>query len=194
MVKRINQVNIFACLKSWRAAFRIILSAMILLSLTLLSATDLNAERFSPWAIDRLVGKQAPDFTVQNLSGKNVKLSAFKGKPILLNFWATWCPYCREERQHLISLYNEYESKGLVIISVSTDRSPERIKKYLKKIRMEFIILHDNNKEAAEAYGVYSLPTSFLIDREGIIKHKFMGLRKWTGKGTKRLIEKLIKG
>jgi DsbE subfamily thiol:disulfide oxidoreductase len=173
--------------------FRIALLVLILLSITLTPITDLNAERFSPWTIERLIGKEAPGFTVKDLSGKSISLSSFKGKPILLNFWATWCPYCRKERPYLNFIYEEYKDKGLVIIAVSTDRSPQKVKAYLKKISMDFVILHDNNKEAAESYGVYVLPTSFLIDRRGIIKHKFIGLRNWTASGSKKLIEELLK-
>ena len=169
-----------------------------LLVLTFLSSgifpvTNLNAERFSPWVIEKLVGKEAHGFTVNDLSGKNVSFSEFKGKPILLNFWATWCPYCREERPYLNSLYKEYRDRGLIIVAVSTDRSPSKVREYLNEIPMEFVVLHDNKNEAAGSYGVYSLQTSFLIDRDGIIRHKFMGLKDWTSSGSKKIIESLIK-
>ncbi len=251
--------------------FRITLLVLTLLSITFLPITNLNAERFSPWAIERLVGKKAPEFTVNDLSGNSVSLSSFfipssnaqesipeeyivkKGdtlwdisasllkdpflwpklwkanpqiknpalispgnsiripskeksrrisplpgedvttKAILLNFWATWCPYCREERPYLNSLYKEYKDRGLVIIAVSTDRSPRKVKAYLKRVPADFVILHDENKEAARAYGVFALPTSFLIDRRGIIRYKFMGLRNWTNSESKKLIEKFLK-
>lgn len=167
--------------------------SLLVFTITLVPITDLNAERFSPWTIEKLIGEKAPEFTVKDLSGNSVSLSSFKDKPILLNFWATWCPYCREERPYLNSLYKDYKERGLVIISVSTDKSPQNINAYLKRLPMDFVILHDNNKEAAELYGVYNLPTSFLIDRKGVIKHKFMGLKNWTDSGSKKLIEELIK-
>jgi DsbE subfamily thiol:disulfide oxidoreductase len=155
-------------------------------------SANVHAEGFSPWKIERLVGEKAPEFSVNDLSGKSVSFSSFKGKPTLLNFWATWCPYCREERPYLNSLYREYKDRGLAIVAVSTDKSPQKVKEYLKKIPVDFVVLHDNNKEAAGLYGVYSLPTSFLIDRNGEIKHKIMGLRDWTDGKSKKLIEKLI--
>lgn len=173
--------------------FKVVLLSLLLLSIILISIYNLNAQVFSPWEIEKLVGKKAPEFTVKNLSGKSVPLSAFKGKPILLNFWATWCPYCREERPSLNSLYREYKDRGLVIISVSTDRSPQKVRAYLERIPMNFIILMDNDSKAARLYGVYSLPTNFLIDREGIIKHKFMGLRNWMDSGSKKFIDGLLK-
>ncbi|GBE38749.1 thiol-disulfide oxidoreductase ResA [bacterium BMS3Bbin08] len=174
-----------------KSTSRVILHAVILLSIVFLPLAA-DAGQYSPWAIEKLVGSQAPEFTANDLSGKRVALKKFKGKPILLNFWATWCPYCREERPKLIKLYKEYRSQGLVIVAVSTDRSAQKVKDYLKKVPMDFEMLHDNTKEAAAAYGVYSLPTSFLIDREGIIKYKFMGLRDWTSSGSKTLIDKLL--
>lgn len=171
---------------------RIILLIFIVVSINL-SATNLNAESFSPFAIEKLTGKKAPEFTAKDLSGKDVSLSLFAGKPILLNFWATWCPYCREERPYLNSLYKSYKDKGLVIIAVSTDRSLESVKRYLKKIPMDFVILHDSDGNAAGIYGAYSIPTSFLIDRKGIIKHKFMGLVDWTDKSSIKFIDELLK-
>jgi len=155
--------------------------------------SNLGAQPFSPFEIDKLTGKKAPEFTVNDLSGKKVSLSSFKGKPILLNFWATWCPYCREERPYLNALYKEYKDRGLIIIAVSIDKSAEIVRSYLKRVPADFVILHDNSNEAASAYGVYSLPTNFLIDRKGVIKYKFIGLRDWTDKESKKIIETLIK-
>ena len=173
--------------------FRIILLVFTLLSVTLLLSVNLDAQLFSPFEVDKLVGKKAPEFKARDLSGKSVSLSSFKGKPILLNFWATWCPYCREERPYLNSLHKEYKDKGLVIIAVSVDKSEETVRKFLKKTPSDFIILHDNDNAASQPYGVYSLPTSFTVDRNGIIKGKFLGARNWTDSNSKKVIEELIK-
>ncbi len=172
---------------------RIILLVFTLLSVTLLLSVNLDAQFFSPFEVDKLVGKKAPEFKAKDLSGKSVSLSSFKGKPILLNFWATWCPYCREERPYLNSLHKEYKDKGLVIIAVSVDKSEETMRKFLKKMPSDFIILHDNDNAASGPYGVYSLPTSFTVDRNGIIKGKFLGVRNWTDSNSKKVIEELIK-
>ncbi len=172
--------------------FRITLLMFALLSAAFLLTDTLNAQ-FSPFEIDKLVGKKAPEFKAKDLSGNTVSLSSLKGKPILLNFWATWCPYCREERPYLNSLYKEYKDKGLVIIAVSVDKSEETVKRYLKRVPSDFMIIHDEDNKASGIYGVYSLPTSFLIDRNGIIKNKFMGMRNWTEDSSKKLINDLIK-
>lgn len=108
--------------------FQTILVVIILLSATLSPITELGAERRLPFSRKSFIGKEAPAFIAENLSGENVSLSSFKGKPVILNFWATWCPYCRKERPYLNLLHREYKDKGLVIISVSTDRSVKTVK------------------------------------------------------------------
>jgi len=168
----------------------------LMLILTLAFAVSLisfaYAEQITPYAIDKLSGKKALDFTLKDLAGKDVPLSSFKGKPVLLNFWATWCPYCREERPALIALHKEYKNKGLIIVSVATDKSVNKVINYLKKTPMDFVILMDDGK-TAENYGVYALPTSFLIGRDGTIRQKFMGGRDWLGKDSRRMIDELLK-
>ncbi|TNF52349.1 TlpA family protein disulfide reductase [bacterium] len=165
----------------------------VFLTITFAVAVHVQAERFSPWKVEQLIGKKAPAFSVKDLSDKRVSFSSYKGKPILLNFWATWCPYCREERAFLNTLHSEFKDRGLRIISVSTDRSADKVKSYAKKISMDFVVLHDTDREAASRYGVYSLPVTFLIDKNGIIQHKILGLRDWTDSKSRKLIENILR-
>lgn len=150
------------------------------------------AQGFDPLLYDNSIGAKAPDFTLKDVSGKDVSLSSFKGKPVLLNFWATWCPYCRKERAHLNALYKEYRDRGLIILSVSTDQSAAKVKEYLKQTPAEFTVLSDSSGTASSLYSVGGLPTSYLINRDGIIKHRFVGFREWTEAGSKSLIDKLF--
>jgi peroxiredoxin len=150
------------------------------------------AEEFDPLLYDNSIGSKAPDFSLKDLSGKAVSLSSFKGKPVLLNFWATWCPYCRRERAHLNALYKEYQNKGLIILSVATDQSTAKVREYLKQIPAEFIVLSDSSGTAASLYSVGGLPTSYLINRDGIIKNRFIGFREWSDSGSKMVIDKLF--
>lgn len=143
-------------------------------------------------AIDVRKGAAAPDFTLENVSGGDVTLSSFKGKAVLLNFWATWCPYCRKERSHLNSLYNDYKEKDLVILSVSTDRSANKVRDFLKDTPADFIVLVDSAGRVASTYNVAGLPTSFLINREGVIKYNFVGLREWSSPDARKLIDNLL--
>ncbi|MBI4837856.1 MAG: TlpA family protein disulfide reductase, partial [Nitrospirae bacterium] len=91
-----------------------------------------------------------------------------------------------------IALNKEYKSKGLIIVAVTTDKSANKVKDYLKKTPMDFVILMDDGK-TAENYGVYALPTSFFIGRDGTIRQKFMGGRDWLNKDSRRMIEDLLK-
>jgi peroxiredoxin len=154
--------------------------------------TDGYAQGIDPLQFDSSVGSKAPDFTLKDTSGKEISLLSFKGKPVLLNFWATWCPYCRRERPHLNALHKDYKDKGLIILSVSTDQSTAKLKEFLKTAPAEFIVLSDSSGTASSLYNVGGLPTSYLISREGIIKQRFMGFREWTDSGSKMLIDKLF--
>jgi peroxiredoxin len=151
-----------------------------------------SAEGFNPRTADGSIGTGAPDFSIEDLSGDRVSLSSFRGKPVLLNFWATWCPYCRKERSHLNSLYQDYKDKGLIILSVSTDRKVEKVKQYLKKMPADFMVLSDRKGGAASTYNVIGLPTSYLINSEGIIKHKITGYLDWSDSQSRKLIDGLI--
>ncbi len=145
-----------------------------------------------PLPLDTNIGQKAPVFELQDLSDTKVSLDSFKGKPVLLNFWATWCPYCRKERAHLNKLHDDYKHKGLVIISVSSDRSVKKLKKFMADTPSEFIVLSDSDGKVSTSYNIRGLPSSLLIDREGIIKYKFTGFREWNSDSSRKLIESLF--
>lgn len=173
----------------------ILIYAMVFLTgffffLTFIAAN--YAEGFNPMLIDSKTGKSAPDFTLADLSGKEVTLSSFKGKAVLLNFWATWCPYCRKERAHLDALSREYRDKGLIILSVATDHSVSTVKSFMKKTPVDFIVLSDSKGSVSSEYGVSGFPTSFLIDSNGMIKQRVVGFREWTSPGSRKIIDKFI--
>lgn len=146
----------------------------------------------SPMDSDSLINSRAPDFALRDMTGKNVTLSAFKGKVVLLNFWATWCPPCRAEMPSLNKLYQEKKSRGFEVIAISTDRSLSSVKDFLEKNKVSFPVLFDGDRTAAKVYRVFSMPTTFLIDRNGTIVEKFYGEYNWTEAETKSKIEKLL--
>lgn len=161
-------------------------------SCVLLDASGCFGQNFLPWPVDKVVGESAPDFVLKDLSGKDVQLSSFKGKPVVLNFWATWCPYCRKERPHLKSLYEEFKDRDLVILSVSVDSSEGKVAKFVQQNPAPYVVLTDTEGMAAVPYNIMSLPTTYLIDRNGKIKKKFMGAVEWTDSSVKDLIAQLI--
>ncbi len=123
------------------------------------------------------IGKQAPDFELSALDGKKVKLSDFKGRPVLINFWATWCGPCKIEMPWFIDLKKRYESQGFEIIGIAMeDTENEKIDEFVKKMGVNYLILKGKNS-VADAYGdVQGLPTSFYVDREGKIVAQHAGL------------------
>jgi thiol-disulfide isomerase/thioredoxin len=122
-------------------------------------------------------GTPAPDFTLQSLDGKSVSLSEFKGKAVLVNFWATWCGPCKIETPWLVELQNEYGSQGLQIVGVAMDESgKDEIARFAKDMGMNYPVLL-GREAVGEAYGgVPALPESFFIGRDGKIVDKIMGI------------------
>ena len=118
---------------------------------------------------------KATDFTLNDLEGNEVSLSSFQGKVILLDFWATWCPPCRQEIPGFINLYKKYKDKGVEIIGVSLDKSPDKVKTFVEKGKVNYPILM-GNKEVTELYGgVRSIPTTIIIDRDMNIVGQHVG-------------------
>ena len=119
------------------------------------------------------------DFTLKDLSNKDVSLSDFEGKVIILNFFATWCPPCRHEVPDFVELYNEYNDDGLVIIGVAQDREGvSAVKPFAEKNNITYPVLIDDGS-ASKLYGpIRAIPTTLIIDREGNIANKFIGFRE----------------
>jgi thiol-disulfide isomerase/thioredoxin len=118
------------------------------------------------------------NFTFKDLHGKSVTLSDYKGKVILLDFWATWCPPCRKEIPGFIELYNTYKSRGLVVVGVSMDEDPPDVEHYAAQIKMNYPILlgFGRDDDLKPAFGELPLPTSFVIARDGRICARHDGL------------------
>jgi len=123
-------------------------------------------------------GKDAPDFELQSLEGKNVKLSDFRGKAVLLNFWATWCGPCKIEMPWFVELQKEYGPQGFQIVGVAMDdSSTEDITKFVREMGINYPVLL-GKEEVGQSYGgVNALPTSFFIDRDGKLVAREFGLQ-----------------
>jgi peroxiredoxin len=117
------------------------------------------------------------DFKLRDIHGKPFALSAYKGKVVLLDFWATWCPPCRKEIPGFIGLYDTYRSRGFVVIGVSMDESTSDIKQFAKRFKMNYPILMGAGRDDLEpAFGPLPLPTAFVIARDGRICARHEGL------------------
>ncbi len=127
---------------------------------------------------DSLVGKAAPDFTLKNTSGKEVSFSQLKGKPVLIEFWATWCPYCLEVLPGVEKIYKEYSSKGIEVVAVSVDTKQEKVAPFLEKNAYTMPVLLDDGN-MLKRFNTRIIPTVFLIDRTGVVR------KYWTNYGKK---------
>jgi len=126
------------------------------------------------------VGDAAPDFQLDDLEGNAVSLSDFRGKPVLLNFWVTWCPHCRAERPWIQQIYNEWQDRGLVVLTVDMiglgqGETPSNLRDYMRLHAYSFPVLLDANQKVMKMYGITGTPTNFFIDRNGIIQAKKTG-------------------
>ena len=125
-------------------------------------------------------GKTASDFSWYNSEGKKVSLNSFRGKTVLINFWATWCGPCKEELPDIEAISKQYSSKGLVVIGVSEDngdRVLNDVSRFAEKHGLTYQIVVDNN-DIADAYGnINAIPTSFIVNKDGKIVDQWVGLR-----------------
>lgn len=117
----------------------------------------------------------APDFTLTTLDGEEVSLSDFRGEPVMINFWATWCPPCKAE---MPDMQKFYEETGMTIISVnmtSSERSRENVPKFVDEYEITFPVLMDEDSEVSDQYEAYQLPTTYFLDKDGEIHFKLAG-------------------
>jgi peroxiredoxin len=116
-------------------------------------------------------GSPAPDFTLSDINGKEVHLSDFRGKVVLLEFWATWCPPCIESVPELIMLQDRYKEKGFTIIAISLDKGTDKnivVAEFSEKFKINYPILYAD-KDITDIYRVISIPTSLVLDRDGVV-------------------------
>jgi peroxiredoxin len=120
-------------------------------------------------------GFLAPDFTLTTLGGDTVRLSDLHGKPVLINFWASWCGPCRTEMPHLQEAYETHTGDGLIVLGVDQLESPPAVARFVDELGLTFPIPLDINGEVSAVYQARALPTSFFIDANGVIRNTFTG-------------------
>ena len=136
--------------------------------------------------------KQASDFTVSLVSGDTLKLVGQRGKPVLINFWATWCAPCREEMPAMERLYLKHRERGFVLLAISVDSDVALVKPFLQKHKLTLPVALDAKMDLANTYGVRALPASFVIDRNGYLAALALGPRAWDNRAAHTLVEGLL--
>jgi len=139
------------------------------------------------------VSGPAPDFTLRSNSGKNLKLSEFRGQVVLLNFWASWCGPCRQEMPALDKLQKRYGKLGFTVLGVNVEEDSTQAKRMLKEIRVSFPILFDTQNKVSQLYNVSAMPTTVIIDRDGNMRYLHKGYKPGEESVYKKWVKKLIR-
>jgi cytochrome c biogenesis protein CcmG/thiol:disulfide interchange protein DsbE len=124
------------------------------------------------------IGTAAPDFTVQDTDRK-VTLTELRGKVVVLNFWATWCPPCIEEMPSLVQMQQQLKNKGVEVLAVSIDVDENAYHKFLKDYGVDLLTVRDPDQKSSNLYGTYKWPETYIIDRNGVLRRKFIGAVNW---------------
>ena len=124
------------------------------------------------------IGTAAPDFTVQD-SDRKLTLSDYRGKTVVLNFWATWCPPCVEEMPSLLQMQQRMKDKGVVVLAVSLDEDESAYHKFLRDHGVNVITVRDPALKSSDLYGTFKYPETYIIDRNGVLQRKFIGAVDW---------------
>ena len=125
------------------------------------------------------VGEPAPDFTLVDLSGKSWTLSELKGQVVFVNFWATWCSPCVREMPSMQKLYSMMPADKFKMLAVLTNDDPAIAKNFARQFGITLPILDDDNNTVSPKYGITGVPETFIVDRQGIVRAKFIGPAEW---------------
>ncbi len=134
----------------------------------------------------------APDFTLANPDGRKLSLKDYRGKVVFLNFWATWCEFCREEMPAMDRLYREFKGKGFEVLAVNVKDKRSDALAFVKKLKLSYPIMMDPEGEIGLLYGAFAMPTTYLIDEKGMLLARLWGPADWDGPAARNLIKSLL--
>jgi peroxiredoxin len=136
------------------------------------------------------IGDAAPDFTVKD-SDHAVALNQFRGQVVVLNFWGTFCPPCIEEMPSLIRMQDRLKNNGVTVLGVSIDEDDDAYHRFLKKFGVNFITVRDGAQKSSALYGTFGWPETYIIDRNGVVRRKFIGAVNWNSPEIVEYLSKL---
>jgi len=164
-------------------------TALLVASAPAISAPDYKAIPKLQEIKDR---PPAPDFTLPDPGGRKMSLKDYRGKVVFLNFWATWCEFCREELPAMERLYREFKGKGLEVVAVNIKDKREDALAFIKKNKLSFPVVMDPEGEIGLLYGAYATPTVYLIDRNGTVLARMWGPAGWYSPAARKLIGEIV--
>jgi peroxiredoxin len=139
------------------------------------------------------VGNPVPDFILPDLEGKSHRLADLRGRVVVLNFWATWCPPCIDEMPSLQRLHRALADRGIAVLAVSVDERFSDVSAFARKFQLTFTVLHDEGKKVSRKYQTFKYPETYILDREGRLKTKVVGPRDWAAPTVIRDMVELLK-
>ena len=136
------------------------------------------------------IGSAAPNFALQD-DERKVSLDEFRGKVVVLNFWATWCPPCVEEMPSLVNLQKRLKDKGVTVLAVSVDVDENAYHRFLKDHNIDLLTVRDPEHKSSDVYGTFKFPETYIIDRDGKMRRKFIGEVDWNQPEVVEFLSKL---
>lgn len=167
--------------------------ALVALILWSLALPGWAADAMTALKITRVQpGTVAAPFVLQSLDGRSVQLSDFKGKVLVVNFWATWCGPCKEEMPAFERLRRQLDPERVALLSITTDLQREGIRQFLASLNVQLPVLFDEEQDVSRAYLVRALPTTVLIDGQGFLVGRAVGPREWDAPQTVEWLQGLV--
>ncbi len=143
------------------------------------------------WAAS--ISGAAPNFTLKNLDGKNIKLSELSGDVVLINFWASWCGPCLQEMPLLNAIHKKYEPLGFTVLGVNVEENSANAKAFLAERGVDFPILLDSKNQVSKLYDVVAMPTTVVVDRDGNMRFLHQGYKAGDENEYRKMVKKLVR-
>lgn len=159
----------------------------LILALAAAWVCAVGAEEPKPWA-----GGSTPPLSLQDLDGRAHTLESYRGKVVLINFWATWCEPCREEMPSIEQLRRSLDGRPFIVLAVNLAEPPSRIRGYLEKMPLHFTVLLDRDTAAAKAWKARILPATYVVGPDGKIRYSYVGELDWSQEKVQRMIASLL--
>jgi peroxiredoxin len=163
-----------------------ILQRRSLLGLVMLAAASAAGASVAPKAM-------APDFTLRQIDGPNLRLGEQRGRVVMVNFWATWCGPCRVELPQLARLHDKYRGSGFLLLGVNIDEDPGAARALAGKLGLKFPVLLDTDKKVVGSYDLNAMPATVLIDKDGRVRHLHRGYREGVEQTYEQQVRELLK-